>query len=77
MNCESEKILNSEFIKELNFKFTGLENQPVVLKDFKVHKVLGKGSFGSVCKVTHLRDSQNYALKILSKSQISVLKLWN
>ena len=46
MNCESDKIVNSDFIKSLNTKFIGIENQPIILKDFKVHKILGKGSFG-------------------------------
>lgn len=42
----------------------GAGNQRELLVKFKVHKFLGKGSYGSVFQVQRLSDNQSYALKV-------------
>jgi serine/threonine protein kinase len=39
-------------------------------KDFKVHALLGKGSFGEVYLVEKIDDKKIYAMKVLHKSNI-------
>ena len=39
-------------------------------KDFKVHAILGKGSFGEVYLVEKVDDKKIYAMKVLYKSNI-------
>src|SRR5690348_1416432 len=41
------------------------------LKDFEVIKELGKGAFGSVCKVRRKSDGNLYAMKRVKMSQLS------
>jgi serine/threonine protein kinase len=44
-------------------------------QDFKKECDLGKGSFGKVCKVIHRHSGQPYAIKFISKEQLSQLKM--
>ncbi|KAJ0176526.1 hypothetical protein K1T71_007705 [Dendrolimus kikuchii] len=39
-------------------------------KDFQIETTVAKGAFGDVYKVVKLSENKNYALKVLSKSQI-------
>ncbi len=39
----------------------------VGIQDFKILKVLGRGSFGKVCLVQHLASHEIYAMKSLKK----------
>lgn len=43
------------------------DNTLVKLGDFKVIKVLGRGTFGKVCMVEHTRTKEIYAMKTLKK----------
>ena len=43
-------------------------------KDFKIIKVIGRGSFGKVLLVKYLKDDRMYAMKILKKAEIKNTK---
>lgn len=47
-----------------------LEHSSVQLEDFKLLKVLGRGSFGKVMQVRKISDGKVYAMKILRKRTI-------
>lgn len=61
-------------LKEINEKF---ENgaQYLTKDSFNFHAQLGSGAFGKVYKVSSKLTGSNYALKVLSKNQITNLKL--
>ena len=44
-------------------KMSSIPNNPTTLDDFKIEKIIGKGSFGSVYLVTRKADQKLYALK--------------
>ena len=44
----------------------GLEPEPTI-KDFKIQKEIGNGSFGRVFLATHLKTNVDYAIKIIDK----------
>jgi hypothetical protein len=44
-----------------------IEYNDVVLDDFKIIKVIGRGSFGKVCLVEFLKNNELYAMKSLKK----------
>lgn len=39
-------------------------------QDFEIETTIAKGAFGDVYKVVKLSQNRNYALKVLSKSQV-------
>ncbi|KAJ3376679.1 hypothetical protein HDU84_009606, partial [Entophlyctis sp. JEL0112] len=41
---------------------------PVDITHFEIGRVIGKGSFGKVCIVTHKKSKQEYALKYINKA---------
>lgn len=50
---------------------SGSETEPTIgPKDFKVHAILGKGSFGEVYLVEKIDDKKIYAMKVLYKNNI-------
>ena len=68
MGCCSKKrneiyISNKEPLK-------GEEEQKISQKDFEKIKIIGKGSFGNVYLVRHIKTNKFYAMKILSKALI-------
>ena len=44
-----------------------LKNQGLTLEDFKIKKVIDKGSFGKVFHVVNTKDGQEYAMKRINK----------
>ena len=49
---------------------TNISNNPTTLDDFKMEKIIGKGSFGSVYLVTRKADQKLYALKTVFLEKI-------
>ena len=47
------------------------ETPSISLDDFKVEEVIGKGSFGKVMLVTHVRSQTKYAMKAISKRHLT------
>jgi len=45
------------------------------LEDFERKRTLGTGAFGRVLLVKHRKSEQFYALKLLDKHQVSVVRL--
>ena len=45
-------------------------NKKVSLEDFKMVRVLGRGSFGKVVLVMHRETGQLFAIKVLSKEMV-------
>lgn len=39
-------------------------------KDYQIEKTIAKGAFGEVYKVKKISEDKDYALKVLSKSQV-------
>jgi len=53
----------------------GRENEPKMAdkNDFKIIKMLGKGSFGEVSLVRHVRTDKKYAMKVMKKTDCEEL----
>lgn len=45
-------------------------SSPVSLKDFKLLRVLGKGSFGTVLLVRKIDSGRVYAMKVIKKKKL-------
>ena len=43
------------------------DDQNVKLEDFKIKKLIDKGSFGKVYHVVNMKDGQEYAMKRIKK----------
>ncbi len=69
-----EILLNLSEVKKLNRNFE--DGRKLSKESFFISEQLGSGSFGKVYKVSSKKTQRFYALKILSKKQISGLKLW-
>ena len=46
------------------------DSSRMCIDHFKIHKVIGRGTFGKVMLVQHNEDGRFFALKILKKSEI-------
>jgi serine/threonine protein kinase len=46
---------------------SGDKNKGVCLEDFKIKKLIDKGSFGKVFLVVNTKDGQQYAMKRINK----------
>ena len=44
-----------------------LVKEKVTLEDFKIRKVIDKGSFGKVFHVINIKDGKEYAMKRINK----------
>lgn len=44
-----------------------MKSQDLTLEDFKIKKVIDKGSFGKVFLVVNTKDNQEYAMKRINK----------
>lgn len=42
-------------------------------RDFQIENTIAQGAFGKVYKVSKFSDNKQYALKVLSKSQVKIL----
>lgn len=60
------EISNSTQIYEMKES----KNKKVSLQDFKMVRVLGRGSFGKVVLVVHKETNQLFAIKVLSKEMV-------
>ncbi|EAS02374.2 Serine/Threonine kinase domain protein (macronuclear) [Tetrahymena thermophila SB210] len=60
-NQQQDIYMSSEFQRA---------SQKISISDFRLEKVLGKGSFGKVMLVTHLVEQKQYAMKVLLKKSI-------
>ncbi len=59
----NNKIDNINNLRSISFRKTNL-------KDFKIIRLLGQGSFGRVYLVEYLKDNKLFAMKVLSKEKI-------
>ena len=69
MGNKSTKVDSAGF-KLLECKESTLESGNIGPKDFKVHGLLGKGSFGEVYLVEKIDTGTIYAMKVLHKTNI-------
>lgn len=57
-------------LEEIEAKVTKIRLKKICFSDFKVIKILGKGSFGKICLVNYLSRNKLFALKVLKKSTL-------
>ena len=69
---EKEKLSCSTSDTEIdnNIKCNQEEPKKKSINDFKIIRVLGKGSFGKVVNARNIYDDKNYAIKIIDKNFI-------
>lgn len=73
---KSKNINSALNIKAMNISVTN-NIKKTTLKDFKILRLLGQGSFGKVYLVEYKGDSKLYAMKVLSKEQIFKMRQVN
>lgn len=59
----------SSFLEEMK-PYKERVYQTITLESFKTHKVLGKGAFGKVYLVSHVKTNKFFAMKVLRKKEI-------
>ena len=60
---------------ELNKQFEDGESCPLSKSKFKIIKLLGKGAFGEVFQVSSLYSQNEYAMKVLKKTNFQNMGL--
>jgi len=73
LSREAFREFVSEKVREDITSREELRNKPVALKDFKVMRLIGVGSFGAVRLVEHAVTGTNFALKRIRKENGKVL----
>ncbi|KAI8911685.1 kinase-like domain-containing protein [Gorgonomyces haynaldii] len=69
IKCSDSKAATAGEIK-MNFVFKISKAKPMVIDDFELLKVIGKGSFGKVMQVRKKDTNRIYAMKIIKKAHI-------
>ena len=49
---------------------TRIEDESAIETVYKLGETLGKGSFGVVKEVTHIKSGQQYAMKMVNKDKV-------
>lgn len=76
MQQDIDSLLSFPMIAELNKQFKAEHRCEDLTTLFIEMDTLGSGSFGKVKRVQSKNTQEMFALKFLTKSQISELKLW-
>lgn len=72
---KSEKTESNFELENLNKNFESGLHSKLTRSNFKFMKLLGSGAFGKVYLVKSIQSNNQYAMKVLSKSQIKHYEL--
>lgn len=67
---DAEELDLSRVKSETIYASNTKDTSSIKISDFKIHKVLGRGSFGKVLLVEWIKDNKLYAMKCLKKDMI-------